>query len=209
MKPGRCKFIFKPGNYDYLLFSIPKELFAKKISTAGFTYLQKKGDRFLSGVDLLPVLPISAATKKLIKQLQQADKTNEHIETNLMNVFLQLLAKYDTQSSNAEKNATIATEELADKAKEYILAMIKNGNSKSIPEIAELLGTTPSRMARAFKHKFHLTLKELIKEERMITARNLLSIKGTSPAMVSAYLGYSRISSLIREYKKRWGTWPQ
>jgi AraC-like DNA-binding protein len=64
-------------------------------------------------------------------------------------------------------------------------------------------------MARAFKKKFHITLKKFISWQRMEKARELLSQPGYSPAVVAELLGYSRVSSLFREYKRKWGHPPE
>lgn len=190
---GRYTFTFRPGKSNCLLLATSAKLF------------EELGRKVYGS---LPV-PISSNMKKLLQQLQQAGGGDDITEGAIREIAEKMFVQYHVQAANTEKLAARGRNDIAERARDHLRAMVKTGNYKSFAEIADSLGTTPGKMARGFKKRFNLTLKRFVSEERMEMARTLLTEEGWLPAEVSSFLGYSRISSLFREYKRRWGQHPR
>lgn len=78
----------------------------------------------------------------------------------------------------------------------------------SVTEIAEFAGMNPEYLTKLFKKNMGCTLKEYIVNEKMESAKMLLSTTSLPVTLISSHVGYGNYSNFTRSFKQLVGCTP-
>lgn len=91
-----------------------------------------------------------------------------------------------------------------------LIAVLEDSNNlcKSITELSEKIGYSPSYLSRQFRKQFNMTLEQYMISLRLAKAKNLLLNTDESISEISASLGWKKTGNLIEAFKKAYGVSP-
>lgn len=107
-------------------------------------------------------------------------------------------------------NATIKSADvrLAEQVRDEIKVRLHDGKL-DLDHLALKLGTTRTRIIKAFKDQFELTPHQYYREERLLRAKGLLEIPEMTFKHIALSLGFSNYSNFVEQIKKRFKKTPR
>lgn len=91
-----------------------------------------------------------------------------------------------------------------------LIAVLEDSNNlcKSITELSEKIGYSPSYLSRQFRKQFNTTLEQYMISLRLAKAKNLLLNTDEPLNKISASLGWKKTGNLIEAFKRTYGVSP-
>jgi AraC family transcriptional regulator of arabinose operon len=86
--------------------------------------------------------------------------------------------------------------------------LVKDDPRRSIAEVAQIVGLSPSRLQHLVKAQRNITLRQVRTGARVAQATQLLEETTLSVKEISVRLGYSHPPAFVREFRKRLGKTP-
>ncbi|MFB6453790.1 helix-turn-helix domain-containing protein [Chitinophaga sp. Hz27] len=206
---GKHKITFRPGQYIYFFFVL-KSTYYKRLSKEYpvLIPLVKSLNENSYHLEILQTCRIDSGVIKLIKQLEQCNKTGIALDTSILSIIQDFIAKYTEQINTGISIPNKTTPEIIQEVKEYIISTVAKGPRQSIDAIASKHYISPKTLTREFSKTFGLSIKKYKIQERMKVAKNMLK-QGSSIQELANQLGYSTVFNFRRAYYKHFSHWPE
>ncbi len=206
------KDLYNDENIHFVYLILKKSLFIKYLNmneeiAPNISKLLKEFENSMK------ILDYSNLSLKSLNILQ--DILNPPFEGNLKRMFLEakvleilaikfdeIAKKQDVKKSNLSKDDI----ERIYFAKEILLKNMKN--PPTIKELAKLTSTNDFKLKKGFKEIFGTTIFNLLYEERMSLAKDLIETKEFNIKEVSAKIGYKSQSHFSVAFNKKFGVNP-
>ena len=88
------------------------------------------------------------------------------------------------------------------------LLTVRHENPPTIAELSSLVGMSETKLKRAFKQVFELSIHQYGQSVRMLRAKELLESKRFSASEVAYQVGYSNLTHFGEAFRKRYGVLP-
>lgn len=187
-------------------FAKNKEYFFVKIIFLKDTFLKYKGNLAYNEQDYFNMIlskNISNFQKIILQKIDtnlQNNLSNLYLKAKIFDLIYDVLEIYNT---NLIENLDI---DMIKKAKKIILN--KYQNPPSIKQLAKLCATNESKLKKDFKAHYGVTIYEMILNQKMKIAKELLKNREISINEASNLVGYKNTSSFSRAFKESFGSSP-
>lgn len=135
--------------------------------------------------------------------------TKESPEISVMTKTLSLLLQYlSIENSELLLSGSNVTDKDSARRLEIISYVKSNYRTASLEELGKRLYLTPPYLSKIIKESFNKSFKELVVDERMLRARELLLGTSIPVSDIIRSVGYENESYFHREFKRREGKTP-
>lgn len=208
---GRHKVWFRPGRYVFLYIVISTEHLKRMAEDHPplKTLIQKILSASKDGT-MMERMPADFSVMRIIKEMEQCEKTGVGLELEMEGYIFRLLAAYDDHLRKVKiPQATKSKQEQAHHIGDYICKYYHDTEKLRIETIADQFFVSVSSLERNFKKYFSISPSEYIREIRLHVAHDLLTTQNIPVQLVAKQVGYQHVSSFCREYKKMYGFSPK
>jgi len=134
-----------------------------------------------------------------MKRLYAESKTME---------LIALIAQEGSSDGAKELKIALSADDVRklDEAKK--LVMLRLDQPLTLRELGNLVGMNEYKLKKGFREVYGMTIFELVRQERMKLALQLMDAEGMNVSETAAWLGYSNMSNFTAAFRKQYGVNP-
>lgn len=216
-KPAKVRrFIHKGNELSKVMISAQYDWVLQQLLGKSPVRYQEIVEFFKSGVSVRSWTPsrrVLALADQLIYPHASDPIVRElYEESRGLEILAEALSAIQNTTNDTQRQADASEPDALDRhhrareIRDYILASAPD--QQTLPKIAEAIGTSVASMQRIFKDAYGMTVKDFIRESRLVAARDAMEKDGLTIAQAAWKAGYKSPANFATAFKRVFGITP-